>query len=238
MSDATVRTALVTGASRGIGLAVARLLAASGVRVALVARSAFELSAHAAELGGGAIAVPADVTVASEVERAVRNVRDAFGDVPEILVNNAGIFIPKPLDVLTADEFERTVRVNLVAPFFVLRALLPRWRELGRGHAITIGSIADRTIFADNGAYSASKFGARAMHEALRAETKGTGIRATLIAPASVDTPIWDSVHPGPGSRFPSRDRMLTAQAVAEAVVWAALRPASVNVDELRLSAT
>ena len=238
MSDATVRTALVTGASRGIGLAVARLLAASGVRVALVARSAAELSAHAAELGGGAIAVPADVTVASEVERAVRNVRDAFGDVPEILVNNAGIFIPKPLDVLTADEFERTVRVNLVAPFFVLRALLPRWRELGRGHAITIGSIADRTIFADNGAYSASKFGARAVHEALRAETKGTGIRATLIAPSSVDTPIWDSVQLGAGSRFPPRDRMLTAQSVAEAVVWAALRPASVNVDELRLSAT
>mgnify|MGYP001550052504 FL=1 len=238
MSDATVRTALVTGASRGIGLAVARLLAASGVRVALVARSAFELSAHAAELGGGAIAVPADVTVASEVERAVRNVRDAFGDVPDILVNNAGIFIPKPLDVLTADEFERTVRVNLVAPFFVLRALLPRWRELGRGHAITIGSIADRTIFADNGAYSASKFGARAVHEALRAETKGTGIRATLIAPSSVDTPIWDSVQLGAGSRFPLRDRMLTAESVAEAVVWAALRPATVNVDELRLSAT
>ena len=233
-----MRTALVTGASRGIGLAVARLLAASGVRVALVARSAAELSAHAAELGGGAVAVPADVTVSAEVERAVRAVRDAFGDVPGILVNNAGIFIPKALDVLTADEFERTVQVNLVAPYLLLRALLPRWRELGRGHAITIGSIADRTIFADNGAYSASKFGARAMHEALRAETKGTGIRATLISPASVDTPIWDSVHPGPGGRFPPREKMLSAQAVAEAVVWAALRPATVNVDELRLSAT
>jgi len=234
----SVRTALVTGASRGIGLAIARQLAAAGVRVALVARSAGELSARAAELGPAAVAIPADLTVAEDVARVVAATRAEFGDVPELLVNNAGIFIPKPLHVLTADEFERTMRVNLVSPFLVLRALLPRWRELGRGHAITIGSIADRTIFADNGGYSASKFGARAMHEALRAETRGTGIRATLVSPASVNTPIWDSVDPGPGTRFPPREKMLSADAVAEAVVWAALRPPAVNVDELRLSAS
>lgn len=233
-----VRTALVTGASRGIGLAIARQLAAAGVRVALVARSAEELSARAAELGAGAIAVPADVTVAADVSRAVATARGAFGDVPDLLVNNAGIFIPKPLHVLTAEEFERTIRVNLVSPFLVLRAILPRWRELGRGHAITIGSIADRTIFPDNGGYSASKFGARAMHEALRAETKGTGIRSTLISPSSVNTSIWDSVQLEPNNRFPPREKMLSAESVAEAVVWAALRPPVVNVDELRLSAS
>ncbi|HEY7861474.1 MAG TPA: SDR family oxidoreductase [Gemmatimonadaceae bacterium] len=237
-ADQAVRTALVTGASRGIGLAIARLLAASGVRVALVARSAAELSAHAAELGGGALAVPADVTSAADVARVISATRDAFGDVPDLLVNNAGIFVPKPLHVLTADEFERTIQVNLVAPFLLLRAVLPRWRELGRGHAITIGSIVDRTIFADNGAYSASKFGARGMHEVLRAETKGSGIRATLVAPSSTDTPIWDSVDLPASNRYPPRERMLSAQAVAEAVVWAAMRPSSVNVDELRLSAS
>lgn len=237
-SAPTVRTAFVTGASRGIGLAIARLLAASGVRVALVARGASELSARATELGAGALALPADVTSAADVDRAVSAARAAFGDVPDLLVNNAGIFIPKPLHMLTAEEFERSVQVNLVAPFLVLRALLPRWRELGRGHAITIGSIVDRTIFPDNGAYSASKFGARGMHQVLRAETTGTGIRATLIAPSSTDTSIWDSVELPANNRFPPRERMLTAQAVAEAVVWAAMRPATVNVDELRLSAT
>lgn len=237
-SQPAVRTALVTGASRGIGLAIARLLAASGVRVALVARGANDLSVRAAELGAGALAVPADVTNAADVERAVVAARHAFGDVPDLLVNNAGIFIPKPLHVLTAEEFERTVQVNLVAPFLVLRAILPRWRELGRGHAITLGSIVDRTIFPDNGAYSASKFGARAVHEVLRAETKGTGIRATLVAPSSTDTSIWDTVELPAGNRFPPRSRMLTAESVAEAVVWAAMRPAAVNVDELRLSAS
>ena len=130
------------------------------------------------------------------------------------------------------------MQVNLVAPFLVLRAILPRWRELGRGHAITLGSVVDRTIFADNGAYSASKFGARGMHEVLRAETKGTGIRATLVAPSSTDTPIWDSVKLAANNRFPPREYMLSARAVAEAVVWAAMRPANVNVDELRLSAS
>ena len=85
-ADQQLRTALVTGASRGIGLAIARLLAANGVRVALVARSAKELVAHAAELGAGALAVPADVTSSADVERAVAATRDAFGDVPDLLV--------------------------------------------------------------------------------------------------------------------------------------------------------
>ena len=237
-SSFTPRTALVTGGSRGIGFATARALVRAGVRVALVARGAAELQARAKELGEGTVAFAADVSIASEVERTVQGLRSAFGDVPELLINNAGIFNPKPLHVLTGEEFERTMRINLIAPFFVLRALLPAWREQRRGHAITIGSIADRTIFSDNGAYSASKFGARAMHEVLRAETRGSGVRTTLISPSATDTPIWDTVSLPPDSRFPSRDKMLAADAVADAVVWAATRPPNVNVDELRITAS
>jgi 3-oxoacyl-[acyl-carrier protein] reductase len=232
------KTALVTGGSRGIGLAIARALVREGVRVALIARGAEELEARAKELGSGTIAVAADVSISSEVERAIRQVRDAFGDVPDLLINNAGIFNPKPLHELTPDEFERMMKINLIAPFFVLRALLPAWRERGKGHVITIGSIADRSIFADNGAYSASKFGIRAMHEVLRAETKSTGVRTTLISPSATDTPIWETVTLAPGNRFPPRDKMLGADAVADAVVWAATRPANVNVDELRITAS
>jgi NADP-dependent 3-hydroxy acid dehydrogenase YdfG len=237
-SSSTPKTALVTGGSRGIGLAIARALVREGVRVALVARGAEALDARAKELGKGTVAVPADVSVSSEVDRAIRQVRDAFGDVPDLLINNAGIFNPKPLHELTPEEFERMMKINLIAPFFVLRALLPAWRERGRGHAITIGSIADRSIFADNGAYSASKFGIRAMHEVLRAETKGTGVRTTLVSPSATDTPIWETVTLSPGNRFPPRDKMLGADAVADAVVWAATRPANVNVDELRITAS
>jgi NADP-dependent 3-hydroxy acid dehydrogenase YdfG len=237
-SPSTPTTALVTGGSRGIGLAIARALVREGVRVALVARGAEELEARAKELGSETIAVAADVSVSSEVDRAVRQVRDAFGDAPDLLINNAGIFNPKPLHLLAPEEFERMMKINLIAPFFVLRALLPGWRERGRGHVITIGSIADRTIFADNGAYSASKFGIRAMHEVLRAETRGTGVRTTLISPSATDTPIWETVTLAPDNRFPPRDKMLGADAVADAVVWAATRPAKVNVDELRITAS
>jgi NADP-dependent 3-hydroxy acid dehydrogenase YdfG len=232
------KTALVTGGSRGIGLAIARALVREGVRVALVARGADELAARAKELGNATVVVAADVSDARDVDRAVSAVREAFGGVPDLLINNAGIFNPKPLHVLTSEEFERMMKINLIAPFFVLRALLPAWRERQRGHVITLGSVADRSIFPDNGAYSASKFGIRAMHEVLRAETKGTGVRATLVSPSAVDTPIWDTVTLPANNRFPPRDKMLTADAVADAVVWAATRPANVNVDELRIAAS
>jgi len=237
-SSFTPRTALVTGGSRGIGLATARALVRAGVRVALVARGASELEARAKELGGETVALAADVSIAGDVERIVHDVRDAFGGVPDLLVNNAGIFDTKPLHVLTSEEFARTMQVNLIAPFFVLRAMLPAWREQRRGHAIMIGSIADRTIFPDNGAYSSSKFGTRALHEVLRAETRGTGVRTTLISPSATNTAIWDSVTMPLDSRFPSRAAMLTAEAVAEAVLWAATRPPNVNVDELRIAAS
>ena len=206
--------------------------------MALIARGAAELAARAKELGNDTVVAAADVSDATQVERAVGAVREAFGDVPDLLVNNAGIFDPKPLHVLTAKEFEQMIQINLIAPFYVLRALLPAWLEQKRGHVITLGSIADRTIFPGNGAYSASKFGGRAMHEVLRAETRGSGVRATLVSPSAVDTPIWDGVTFPLDGRFPPRDKMLAADAVADAVVWAAMRPANVNVDELRLTAS
>ncbi|MDQ2932511.1 MAG: SDR family oxidoreductase [Gemmatimonadota bacterium] len=231
------KTALITGGSRGIGLSVAHALVRAGVRVALIARGADELRERAKELGADTVVVSADVTHVADVDRAVAVVQTAFGGAPDLLINNAGIFIPKALDVITPEEFERLITINLIAPFYLLRAILPAWKAQQRGHLITLGSIADRTIFAENGAYSASKFGIRAMHEALRAETKGTGVRTTLVSPSAVDTPIWDAVVQAKDSRFPSRDQMLTPDAVAEAVVWAAMRPANVNIDELRISA-
>ena len=193
-----------------------------GVRVALVARGAQELEARAQ----GARARDGRPCRRSlhlqRSDRAIRQLSNTFGGAPDLLINNAGIFDPKPLHVLTGEEFERMMKINLIAPFFVLRALLPAWREQRRGHVITVGSIADRTIFPGNAAYSASKFGARAMHEVLRAETRGTGVRTTLVSPSSTDTPIWDAVLRQPENRFPPRSAMLAADAVADAVVWAA----------------
>jgi NADP-dependent 3-hydroxy acid dehydrogenase YdfG len=104
------------------------------------------------------------------------------------------------------------------------------------GHVVTIGSIADRSTFAENSAYAASKFGARAMHEVLRAELKGSGVRATLVSPGPVDTRLWDDLDPDNRPGFTPRSEMLSPDAVAQAVEFVLRRPADVNIDELRLS--
>jgi NADP-dependent 3-hydroxy acid dehydrogenase YdfG len=232
----TGRRAVVTGASRGIGLVIARALAGAGARVAMLARSGEVLAARASEIGAGALPVACDITDARAVERALAKVRESFGESPDILASNAGIFVPRPVEDLTPAELEEAVRVNLVAPFVLVHTLLPEMRARGRGHIVTIGSVADRTVLPENAAYSASKFGARALHEVMRLELRGSGVRTTLISPAATDTPIWDSVAQVGDDRFPPRSAMLPADAVAAAVLYALSQPERVNVDELRLS--
>jgi NAD(P)-dependent dehydrogenase (short-subunit alcohol dehydrogenase family) len=229
-------TAVVTGASRGIGLACARALALAGARVAMLARSAPALEREASGIGDGALAVPCDLGSAEGVAAAVALVRQRLADVPDILVNNAGIFSVAPVGETSPEVFAHTLGVNLIAPFLLARAFAPAMRERGSGHVITIGSVADHVAHANNTAYSASKFGVRGVHEALRAELRGSGARATLISPGPVDTPIWDAINPDTKPGFTPRARMLDASAVAAAVMYVVTQPPSVNVDELRLS--
>lgn len=230
------RRALVTGASRGIGLATARLLAEHGAEVALVARTAAPLNEAALTIGAAATAFPLDVTDADAVAALAAAVATWWPAGPDILVNNAGIFELAPIHETDPAAFRRAVDTNLVAPFLLVRAFLPGMRERRSGHVVTIGSVADRATFPENGAYAASKYGARALHEVLRAETRGSGVRATLVSPAAVDTPLWDELDPDSRPGFTPRAAMLTPAAVADAVLWAVTRPAEVNVDELRLS--
>jgi NADP-dependent 3-hydroxy acid dehydrogenase YdfG len=235
------RSAVVTGATRGIGRATAVALAGAGARVALVARTADALDTLAGALSaahGEAVAVPVrcDVRDAQAVAEATGRIEAAFGGGPDILVNNAGVFPLAGIDDTTPADFAATLDANLVAPFRFLHALLPAMRRRGHGHVVSIGSIADRTIFPGNGAYAASKYGLRALHEVLRAELRGTGIRASLVSPGPVDTPIWDPIDPDSREGFTPRAQMLTADAVARAVLFVVASPPEVNVDELRLS--
>ncbi|MCO4100082.1 MAG: SDR family oxidoreductase [Gemmatimonas sp.] len=230
------QTALVTGASRGIGRAVASALALAGARVYLVARSRGPLEELAAELGTLVSAYPCDLTDAEQVQGTLAAVLHDAGGALDVLVNNAGVFPLAPITDTTPSVFEQTLAANLTSPFRVLHSVLPSMRARGRGHVVTIGSVADRKIYGGNGAYSASKFGARALHEVLREECAGSGVRTTLISPAATDTPIWDPVDPDNTPGFPPRTSMLRAADVADAVLWAVSRPAHVNVDELRLS--
>lgn len=228
--------ALVTGASRGIGAAVARRLAAAGARVGLLARSEAPLRALAAEIGGGAIVISCDVAREDAAGYALAAFEDAGAAAPSIVVNNAGAFLLAPVGETTTDDFRAMLEVNLVAPFILARGCLPDMRARGHGHVVTIGSIADRTVFPGNAAYAASKHGLRALHEVLRAELRGTGVRATLVSPGPVDTALWNPIDPDNQAGFTPRAQMLGADAVADAVLYALLAPPEVNVDELRLS--
>jgi len=226
--------AVVTGASRGIGAAVAHALAADGARVVLVARSADALAREAAAIGPAAIPLVCDLSDPAEVQRALQQLAERVG-TPDIVVNNAGAFALGAVGQMSPDEAERMLQLNVAAPYRLLHALVPAMRRRGRGHLVTIGSIADRHAFPENAAYAASKFGARAMHEVLRQELRGSGVRVTLVSPAPVDTAIWDSIRPETRPGFPARDQMLRPEAVADAVRWAVTRPGDVNIDELRL---
>lgn len=230
------RTALVTGASRGIGLAVARALAAAGARVVITARSAGALDALAGTLVGGAICLPVDLTARTAAAELARATIDALGGAPSIIVHAAGNFPMAPLEDADDASVEESFTLNAAAPLRLTRELLPAMRARGTGHVVMIGSISDRVIFPGNAAYAASKHALRAVHETLRAETRGSGLRATLISPAATDTPIWDPHAPDTMPTLPNRSEMLRPEDVADAVLWAVTRPAHVDIEELRLA--
>ena len=230
------RTALVTGASRGIGAAVARRLAAAGARVALLSRNKETLRAMAAKIGHGAVGIACDVRDTSTLARAIDQLPDLIGGAPEIVVNNAGAFLLTAAQDTSVEAFAETLAINLTAPFAVVRAVLPSMRAAGSGHVVNIGSIADRSTFAGNAAYASSKFGLRALHQVLRDELRGSGVRMSLVSPGPVNTELWNPVDPDNREGFTRRADMLTADAVADAVHYVVTAPAALNVDELRLS--
>lgn len=230
------RTAVVTGASRGIGAGIASALASEGARVVMLARSEARLRKAAHGLKGS-IPLACDMSDPKSVDKAAKQIENDLGAAPDILVNNAGIFGVSIVEETTTDFFVQTINTNLVGPFMFVRAFLADMKKRKSGHIVTIGSISDRTIFTGNAAYSAAKFGLRAVHEVLRAELKGTGVRASLISPASTDTEMWNSITvTDPAGKPHSTRPMLDPDDVVAAVMFALTQPDRVNIDELRLS--
>jgi NADP-dependent 3-hydroxy acid dehydrogenase YdfG len=211
------RTALVTGASRGIGAATAEALRNAGARVLAVSRNGNP---------------SADLSLPDDIARVINSVR-ADG-TPDILVNVAGAFVLAPIEQTDPGTFDEILSLNVGAAFKLIHAFLPGMRERGSGHIVTVGSIADHVAFPENGAYAASKFAVRGLHEVLREELRGSNIRATLISPGAVDTTIWEAIDKRPG--LPARSAMLQPAAVADAILYVLTRPEGVSIDEIRLS--
>lgn len=230
------RVAVVTGASRGIGRAVATALVAHGATVWMLARDAAALEALAATLGGRALPAPCDVTREASLAAVLQRVAQEGRLPPDLLVNNAGIFPLGGVEAVPPATFEAALALNLAVPYRLVHALLPAMRARGAGDVVTIGSTSDRRIFPGNAAYAPTKFGARALHHAVREETQGSGVRCVLVAPAATDTPLWDPIDPDHTPGFPPRAAMLRPEDVAEAVLWAVTRPPHVTIEELRLA--
>jgi NADP-dependent 3-hydroxy acid dehydrogenase YdfG len=229
------KTVVVTGASRGIGLEVARAMAGAGAWVGMVARGHEALMRAAAEVGGHAI--PADVGEPAGVHAVATYVSELLGDAPDVLVSCAGAFSLAPLAATDPADFERQIAVNLRGPFLLVRAFLPLMLRRRAGHLIHLGSVAGRVAFAENGAYSASKFGLRGLHEVLLQEIRGTGVRATLVEPAATDTALWDAIDMQARPGLPPREAMLRAEDVARVVMFAAAQPRHVQIPTIAVEA-
>ncbi len=227
------RSALVTGASRGIGRKVAERLAEAGARVWCLARSAEAVTTLAGELGGDAVV--ADLADDAEVWAALDQVGDQLGGAPDIVVNAAGVFGLAAGHAESVRAFDESLAINLRGPFLVNRALLPAMLERGSGLIVSIGSVAGRKALPGNAAYSASKYGLRGYHEVLLEELRGSGVRATLIEPAATDTGLWDPVQTATRDDVPQRSAMITVDDVADAVLFVATRPDSVRIPLLQI---
>ncbi|KHG66266.1 short-chain dehydrogenase [Thermus sp. 2.9] len=223
-----MRVALISGASRGIGEATARLLHAQGYRVGLFARDEARLSALARELGEGALPLPGDVRRLGDWERAVAALEEAFGGV-SALVNNAGIGILKPLAELSEAEVREVLDVNLVGPFLGLKAALPALKR-ARGVVVNVGSLAGKNPFKGGAAYNASKFGLLGLMGAAMLELREEGVRVVNVLPGSVDT--------GFAGNTPGAAWKLAPEDVAKAILFALEMPERALVSEIELRPT
>jgi len=224
------RVALVTGASSGLGKATAIALARAGADVALAARSQQELDSAKEEIskiGHRALTLPVDLVSEEETARAVGRVVDAFGRI-DVLVNAAGTGAPGKVEELDVEGWDRTLAVNLRAPFLLSKAAFPHVREAGGGIIVNISSVAGKKGWVNASAYCASKFGLTGFTEALADEGKEHSIRAIVLYPGAMAT-NWGAFSPEERQEGEPKEapptRVLPPERVADLIVWLAATP-------------
>jgi short-subunit dehydrogenase len=220
---------LITGASRGIGRAIAEKLAESGATLLLHGRDTVALAETCKVVEAkcaGVVKLIHDLAT----EKGVANLISQVGGEPlNVLVNNAGIAVVKPFREITFEEWKQTVGVNVTAPFLLMQRFAG---QMPPGSSIVnILSVAAKTAFPNWSAYCMSKFALEGFSQSVRAELREHCIRMINIYPAATDTEIWDDV----AGDWP-RDKMISAEQVADAVAYALSRPADVAVENITLS--
>jgi NAD(P)-dependent dehydrogenase (short-subunit alcohol dehydrogenase family) len=186
MTDLADKVAVVTGGSRGIGLAISGALIHAGAAVVVAARRQHDVERVASELGSRALGVTCDVRRLEDCDRLVARTVEAFGRL-DILVNNAGLGVFAPVEEMSLEDWHRQIETNLDGVFYCCRAALPHLKRT-RGWIINIGSLAGKNAFAGGAAYNATKFGLLGFSEALMLEVRHEGVRVCCVMPGSVAT--------------------------------------------------
>ena len=239
------KTAIITGASSGIGEATALKLAAAGANVVLAARRTDELQKlkqRIEERGGKALVAATDVTRRDAVKQLVSQTHDTFGPV-DILVNNAGLMPLSYMKNLHVDEWMTMVDVNIKGVLLCLSEVLPDMTERKQGHIINISSVAGREVMPGSAVYSATKFAVRALSDGLRKELAPKyGIRVTCIEPGAVETELLDTITDDElmndfKDSFGDID-FLSKEDIANAIHYALTQPDGVHVNELQVRPT
>ncbi|MCT7957230.1 SDR family oxidoreductase [Laspinema palackyanum] len=245
MTNLDQKTAIITGASSGIGRATALLLAESGVQVALVSRNSDSLQQLGDQIGssgGTTITVPTDITDCQQVQAMVQTVLDKFGRI-DILVNSAGLIDLAPTVEASVERWQELIQVNLLGTMYCCHAVAPVMQKQQQGHIVNISSVAGRTASAGVAAYNASKWGVGAFSEALRQELCQSGVRVTVVEPGWVETPLYDEIASGAMQERIARwqesiGEPLLPEDVAGAIGFALSQPQRVNVNEILLRPT
>ena len=233
------KTAVVTGASSGIGEATARLLARQGCNVVLAARREDRLEALAAELGGAALAVPTDVTDPPACEGLVSRAVEEFGAV-DVLVANAGLGLNGSIPDGDPEEWRRMFEVNVLGVLYATRAAVRHMLERGSGDVVIVSSLAGRRVpAADGTVYAATKHALTAVAEGLRMDVSQRGVRVTNVEPGLVRTEFPTSSH-GSADRFYAEKEYspIEAEDVAAAVLYAVQQPPRASVNEIVIRPT
>ena len=216
MSRLDGRVALVTGAGRGIGQAIALRLAQAGCKLVLTARTLGQLQAVQSDIernGGTAVSISADLTRDEDIERVVVEAERRFNAV-DYLINNAGWGKRSSVVRARVEEIDQTLRLNLRAPMLLAKRLVPGMIEKGEGAVVNIGSVSGKSGEADGAAYSASKFGLIGFTQSLYEEVRERGIKVAVLLPGFVDTPLIPPV------KHLDRSKMIQPDDVAQAVLY------------------
>ncbi|WP_026690221.1 SDR family oxidoreductase [Alteribacter aurantiacus] len=238
MENVKDKVVVITGASSGIGEAIALKSAEAGAKVVLAARRTDKLeqlsSRIKSETGQESLVVKTDVTNKGDVEQLVEKAKAEFGAV-DVLINNAGVMQLSFMKNDKVDEWERMVDVNIKGVLFGIHAALPSMLEQGGGQVINVSSVAGHEVFPSSAVYSATKYAVRALSMGMEKELSKAGVRVTNISPGAVESELTEHITDEDVlGMFKDREmKKLKAEDIANAVVYAIGQPSTVNVNEV-----